>query len=179
MLSLLKDVAMIDYTETLKFLITNELDNSILVKSLARLSCFSLNNFYIEFPIVYIYNKLPHINKYEETENVCIPSKTFVIFFRDFSYQIFLPFDKADGWAMNTNNYKILLPVYPPIIHNKDYSEVLYYPKYFHNFTNLSNTEKVRDEKDEFYIVSPVEPILLEYTEEEHEKLKKEYNLRR
>ena len=71
-----------------------------------------------------------------------------------------------------------MLPLFPPMFANSKYTEYKLYPNYYHELKDLSSSEKIKDEKDEFIFISPIEPILLEYDNEEYEKIKLKYNLR-
>jgi len=176
--SVFKDESMKDLINTIKFLITDEFDNNILIKKFAKLSCFFLTDFYIDNPIIFVFKKLSAIKEYEKKENILIPDKTIIIFFRDFSYQIFIPLDKSDDFISKETNNPVMLPLFPPMFANSKYTEYKLYPNYYHELKDLSSSEKIKDEKDEFIFISPIEPILLEYDNEEYEKIKLKYNLR-
>lgn len=179
-LSVLKDETMGDFKLTTKFLISDELDINPITKIFARLSQIRLVTFYTEFPGIFAYKKWPNITDFETTNNIRVPDKTFIIFFRDSCYQIFIPFDASDDWDPNIDKRDTLFPQYPPMIaERKNYSKFKIFRNYYYESKDLYCTEKVKNDKDEFCFECLVEPILLEYKEEEHEKLIKEYNLRR
>lgn len=177
-LSVLKDESMKDFDDTIKFLITDKFDNHILIKKFAKLSYLTLIDFYIEHPIIYIFRKLPSLKEYEIKENIHIPNKTVLIFFRDFIYQIFIPFDISDDISLNNENKSIIFPLYPPMIASPKCMEAKLYHNYYHELRDLSSNKKIRNEMDEFFWTFPDKPIATEYSKEEHLKIKNKYNLR-
>lgn len=177
-LSLLNDETLINYRKTLNFLITGELDSDIMVKKFAKLSYHAISDCYFEYPIVFTYSKLDNLDEYEEKNNIVIPDKTFIIYFNQFCFQIFLPFDIKDDKISERKN--ILFHCFPPILTEpKDISIMTLYTDYYHTYRDLSSSIKIKDEKDEFFIRNIIGPVLVEYTDEEHSELLKKYNLRR
>jgi len=176
-LSILYDEAISCFPKTLDFLINSELDDDNTIKLFAKLSLHAINDFHTDYPIVFTYSKLDEIEEYEVKNNLAIPDKTFVIYFNQFCFQIFLPFDIKDKKISERKN--ILLPCFPPILTEpKDITIMTLYPEYYHSNRDLSSKEKIKDEKDEFYFRNLTEPILVEYTEKEHNEMIKKFGLR-
>lgn len=177
-LSLLKDETMNSFSKTLNFLLSNDLDCDNMIKIFAKLSVLSISDIYFDYPIIFTYNKLDFLNDFEEKFDIAIPDKTFVIYFKQFCFQIFLPYDLKDEYILSKKEIKLYL--YPPILTEpKDISITTLYSKYFHEFRDISGTNKIKNEKDEFYIVNKVDPVLIEYSVDEHYELIKKFNLRR
>jgi hypothetical protein len=177
-LSILNESIMNSYENTISFLLSNFYDNDERLKVFYRLYYFKLNDFFIDYPLLFIFMKRKCLEKYEEKNNIKLPDKTVVLYFKHFLYQFFIPLDKADNWIYKGERQKVIMPFFPPIIHDPKYQNFKTLPDSIHYDIDLSSSKKVVDEKDDFYIEFLVDPIKLEYTEDEHEELKRKYNLR-
>ncbi len=167
-----------DYKKTLAFLQDESLDNYDVINKFGKLSILSFGDFYMKYPIIYVYKKLPQLWEYEERQKIIFPDKTFIIYFMQFCYQIFLPYDINDNNIYKKRN--IILSLFPPILTEpNDTTKKILYLDYYHELRDISVKKKVKDEKDEFYIINSFKPFTVEYTDEEHEILKKKYGLRR
>lgn len=173
-LATLHEEVMDRFNKTLEFLITNKYDNDDFVKTLSLLSALSINDLYFDSPIIYTFSKRENIQC-----EYGIPSLTIILFFKNFCYQLFIPFDIMDNFIIKDKKLKILFPLYPPFIANKDYSDVKLFTKYHHEKVDLSSTKQVKDAVDEFYFMYHSDPILLTYSDEERKELKKKYGLRK
>jgi len=177
-LSLLNDEAICNFQKTMDFLINSELDNDNTIKLFAKLSSHAINDFHTDYPIVFTYSKLNQLEDFEVKNNIATPDKTFIIYFNQFCFQIFLPFDIKDNKIFERKN--VSFHCFPPILTEpKDISIMTLYPDYYHSYRDLSSKVKIKNEKDEFYKKNIIGPILLEHTEEEYDKLQKKYALRR
>lgn len=178
-LSVIKNEAMEDYEETLKFLLTSNKDNELIIKWFSILPNIWLGDFHINYPIIYIFKKSEAFLKSEENKRVIIPDKTFLIYFKDICYQVFVPFERQDANMKNYDQNNILFPLYPPIIGQpKTYDKFNFHPKYQHDIRYLSSNIKVVDEKDELYFESLIEPELHEYSIDDIKQMKDNYKLK-
>lgn len=177
-LASLRDDIINQFQKTIDFLITDKYDNDDMIKKLSKLSIITLDSFDTDYPIIFTFVRNPNLTIKSEVDNIVIPHKTFIIFFRMFCYQIFIPFDINDKLELNkVNDVKLIL--HPPAIFQSNELNYRVFPNYFHEFKDLSSNVQVRDENDVFYILNCIEPIHCSYSEEEREMLIKKYNLRK
>lgn len=177
-LSLISEEALIQFRKICNFLITDELDSDKMTLRYAKLSIHEIKDFHFENPIVFTFSKVKKLNEYEKKNNVLIPDKTFIIYFYQFCIQVYLPFDVKDKDAFNRE--KILFYLFPPIlIEPIDKTIMTIYSNYYHSFRDMSSKVKITNEKDEFFIKDLIDPILKEYTEEEHNEMIRMYDLRK
>jgi hypothetical protein len=164
---------LVRFKKTLVFLTSDNFDKDKSLKIVAQISALSISDLYFNSPIIYTFTKRMNIHcEYE------IPNLTFILFFKKFCYQLFIPFDINDNFIRG-DKIKAILPLYPPIIANKDYSKCKLYPEYYHELVDLSSTIREKDASDEFYIINKSAPILLSYSETERDELKRKYGLRK
>lgn len=175
-ISILTEDALLHFKKSTKFLISDIYDDNKYIKWYSNVAKIDVSDLFVDYPLIYTYIKRKEIKKYEIDNNIHIPDKTFIIFFLNFIYQIFIPFDICDN-IDGKKNCKILLPLYPPIITLYKKNKSIIFNNYTHKVKDLSSKEKIKDEKDEFYIISKSESYLLKYTKKEYEDLSKKYNL--
>lgn len=178
-ISSLTDESMVNYRKTINFLLTNKLDEDVNIKRFGRLFHFNLFDHYFEYPIIYLFQKKFSNLVIENDPEAYVPQCTFLILSRWSIYQIFIPFDLSDKIDSNEKNSKIALPFAPPLITDNKFSRVDIAYRYDYEMRDLSIIEKVRNEKDEFYIKFSKPPIILTYNDVEHAQLVEKYKLRR
>lgn len=171
-LSTLKDEVLVNFKKTLEFLVSNKYDEDKIVKTISKLSILSINDLYFESPRIYTF-----CNKLSKIETGTIPRYTFILFFKSFCYQIFVPFCSGDNFILD-DNIKIVMPIYPPYIANKEYSEYKILYEYHHEFKDLASSAQERKEIDEFYIINHSELIILKHSASEWKNIQSKFNLK-
>lgn len=174
--SILSEEALTHFKGITKFLISDVLDENKYAKLYSTVPKVFFNDLFVKFPIAHTYRKRKEVKKYEIENNILMPDKTFIIFFSNYLFQIYLPFDITDNLEGN-NNCKIMLQLFPPLIPSYKENKTLIPSSYSHSINNFASKIKIKDDKDEFYIIAKSGSYLLKYSEAVYEEQRKKYNL--
>lgn len=176
-LSTLTDDSLNNFRKTIDFLLTDEYDNKK-IKEICKLSYHWLNDFHLGTPWLRIFHKRNDVTLDCDNDITLIAEVTIILYTYSYAYQIFIVSDESFSKFLDGDYKKILFAFHAPCVNLYNENQALFFNNYHHYFKDLSSLEKVIDEKDELCIKALVQPILLEYTDEEHQTLKEKYNLR-
>ena len=112
-LSVLPNEIIGNYKKTFEFIRTEKYDDDIVIKKFALLSNLWLSGLYMNYPMIYTYKKSSRLKKLEIENNIRKPDKTYVIFFKDLCFQIFIPYDSSDYWISDIEKHNVLFTIYP------------------------------------------------------------------
>lgn len=132
-LSLIKDEDLINYQTSIDFL--KKTDIKVLNNPLSKIHDYLIPGPYAGFPIFISFKKRKGV-----LDNL-IPSRTFVIYFRNNMIQFSIPFDKLDS-KINEPNSKPKIVLLPPLV---DQEWIDKYAKPESRYIDLSINEKVKE----------------------------------
>jgi len=128
----------IDYSKSLKLLMTHELDNQVESNPLLILHKYFIPGPSFVTPYIFNWTKKP---EYEEKP---YPTQTLVISFLNFVYQFFVVFNPQDDWFISSKE-RINLNIVPPFI---DKEWIIKYEKPIPDVIDLSGKDKVKGQTE-------------------------------
>jgi hypothetical protein len=136
-LSLVEGSELANFPKAFKILMSDEHDDKIKGLPVLRLFVWVCPGVPFPSPLVFL------CCKKESKKEANAPSKTMVLYFQNYIYQVFIPFDENDKWLYQKGS-EITFPIMSPFL-DKTWIDNFGKPKFFN--IDLSSSELKKNEK--------------------------------